>query len=167
MSSPVQSLHLQATTLRFQYMPAPGRIRRILNVIFWPVTKLQKLHEKRISAAPRPLESRKRALSLSRLSNPKGAREAIFQADSTLLGKLPYEVRQMIWKECLGGMTLHLKIDRRHLRGQSCGHGVPDTCWEFFGLYFSDIQMEKPENRQLLSLLLSCRQVYIHIHPRL
>jgi hypothetical protein len=165
MSSPVQSLHLQATTLRFQYMPVPRTMRRILNAIFWPVTKLHKLHQHRTTAPPRPLGPRKRLLSLSRPSSPGRAQRTVFQADSTLLTKLPYEIRQMIWKECLGGMTIHLRIDHRHLRGQICVEvETPDQCWEFFGLSFADKQTKPHNKRQLLSILLSCRQVYIYTY---
>jgi len=59
-------------------------------------------------------------------------------------------------------MTLHLKIANRRLRSQRCTEDEqPNTCWEFFGLQAKDKNSPRPIKRQLLSILLTCRQVYI------
>jgi len=161
MSTPVQSLHLQSSMLVFRYLPAPRALRRIVNTIFWPVTKIRELYVRRQTAPPRPLKLRKRSHSISMPTAGK-AEKTVFQANSELLTKLPFEIRQLIWKECLGGMTLHLKIENRHLRSQCCTEDLqPDTCWEFFGLQVKDRESKPSTKRQLLSILLACRQVYV------
>jgi hypothetical protein len=161
MSTPVQSLHLQSSMLVFRYLPAPRALRRIVNTLLWPVTKIRKLYVRRQNAPPRPLKLRKRSHSLS-LPTAGKAIKTVFQANSEILTKLPFEIRQLIWKECLGGMTLHLKIENRRLRSQCCTEDMkPDTCWEFFGLRVKDRESKRPTKRQLLSILLTCRQVYI------
>jgi hypothetical protein len=159
MSTPVQSLHLQSSMLVFRYLPAPRALRRIMNNLFWPVTKIKKLYVRRQTAPPRQLKLGKRSHSIS-LSTAGKAEKTVFQANSELLTKLPFELRQLIWKECLGGMTLHLKIANRRLRSQCCIEDVqPDTCWEFFGLQVKDKESKRLNKRQLLSILLTCRQV--------
>jgi hypothetical protein len=156
MSTPVQSLHLQSYMLVFQYLPAPRMLRRIMNTVFWPVTKIRKLYVRRQTAPPRQLKLRKRSHSISLPT----AGKSVFQGNSELLTKLPFEIRQLIWKECLGGMTIHLKIENRRLRSQTCAEDLrPDTCWEFFGLKVKDKKGKPPTKRQLLSILLTCRQM--------
>jgi hypothetical protein len=161
MSTPVQSLHLQSSMLVFRYLPAPRALRRIMNTLFWPVTKIKKLYVRRQTAPPRQLKLGKRSHLISQSTAGK-AEKTVFQVNSELLTKLPFELRQLIWKECLGGMTLHLKIANRRLRSQCCTENVlPDTCWEFFGLQVKDKESKRPNKRQLLSILLTCRQVLI------
>ncbi len=161
MSTPVQSLHLQASMLVFQYLPAPRALRRIISAIFWPVSKIKKLYIRRQSAPPRQLKLRKRSHSISAPSVGKTV-ETCFQASSELLTKIPFEIRQLIWKDSLGGMTVHLKTWNRRLRSQCCTKDMqPDKCWEFFGLQLKDRESKHPTRRQLISLLLTCRQVYI------
>jgi hypothetical protein len=171
MSTPVQSLHLQSSMLVFRYLPAPRMLRRIVNTVFWPVTKIRKLYVRRQTAPPCPLKLRKRSHSISLPITGK-AEKTVFQGNSELLTKLPFEIRQFIWKECLGGMTIHLKIENRRLCSQSCTENVqPDKCWEFFGLQIQDKKSKTPTERQLLSIILTCRQVYIllisTLQPRL
>lgn len=81
-----------------------------------------------------------------------------FQAQSSLLTKLPAEVRQMIWKEALGGQVLHIVRKKKN----KVRHKVrtrPVFIWDFkeLDLYGEDRILA---NWSLVSLLLTCRQVY-------
>jgi hypothetical protein len=128
-----------------------------------------------VGAPESRLKSRRRALTTSLSSY--GRRHLSSQSQSFLISRLPHEVRQLIWKECLGGMTFHL--DRRYncktrhtqLSYIMCrSPGEPESCeaacWPYWRSHDSPFEGNKAyENGmappQLLSILLSCRQVSV------
>lgn len=84
-------------------------------------------HEKRdgyrrIQALPKsihPRWRRREAISITR----GGKRR---QSDECGLLKLPREVRDMIWREVLGGETIYLNTRERRLRGKMCLENNPN-----------------------------------------
>lgn len=126
----------------------------------------------RILPAHRP-----RALTLSSSSYISATRKVIGdQSKCVLLGKLPSELRQMIWRECIGGVhayhldTVRSKYTERlivvnrkicRLRG-FCngldGSGIPCHSEDD---YNSMKRVPAASNRKIgmVSMLLSCRQV--------
>ena len=99
-------------------------------------------------APPQTLKQRKRALASE-------DSKTLVQPSSLLLIKLPVELRQAIWIECVGGMTVHLKIWDRSLRAVCCRCRERPSCKHL--RRFQDPDCEPGP----LSLLLSCRQVYV------
>ena len=120
----------------------------------------QAIRQGYLSLTPEPYllsNSRARALTLPLPLKPRNRQKTFDQSQCGLLTKLPFEVRQIIWMECLGGMKLHIDIRDRRLRhliysssDQSLCH---QTCWTW------PARPSDVPKRHLLSLLLSCRQV--------
>ncbi|KAL2054458.1 hypothetical protein ABVK25_005206 [Lepraria finkii] len=123
-----------------------------------PATKLMEKHHqrkveieeglRRDKPPPHPLKRRKRALTW------QTSKAVQSQDQSPLLAKLPLELRQLIWIECVGGMTVHLKIWDRRLRGVCCR--CPGMPW------CKHLRHFKTPHDELgpLDLLLTCHQVY-------
>jgi hypothetical protein len=88
------------------------------------------------------LKSRRRALTSASSSNDNCSLSS--QSASFLISKLPFEVRQMIWKYCLGGMTFHLhtryNLVARHTqlyyimcrspKSHTCVRGIAGHTWD-------------------------------------
>lgn len=93
---------------------------------------------------PKPLKYRKRALSndFKGSSNAQLMKMARSQKDSWLFD-LPPELRNQIWKACLGGLKLHFELQMNLLR---------QSTWGPSG--------ERRKNG-LLSLPLTCRRTYL------
>lgn len=94
---------------------------------------------------PKPLKYRKRALSndFKGSSNAQLMKMARSQKDSWLFD-LPPELRNQIWKACLGGLKLHFELQMNLLR---------QSTWGPSG--------ERRKNG-LLSLPLTCRRTLVH-----
>ncbi|KIM99250.1 hypothetical protein OIDMADRAFT_56405 [Oidiodendron maius Zn] len=101
-----------------------------------------------------PNAKRRRRLTLPLSAGSKALRTAD-QSQCNLLSKLPTEIRQLIWIECLGQMTFHLKIEDRKLRHTRCCSPTPASC---NGCY--RYRKGSQQNTHLLSLPLTCRQIY-------
>lgn len=100
------------------------------------------------------------------LTNRTGSESS--QRASLLLRRLPPEIRWQIWKLCLGGRTIHLRLGQSgQLHAIVCLSPRPELCDEYevnyggqygcsrYGFYENGMPMG-----QLLSLLLSCKQMY-------
>lgn len=139
----------------------------ILKGLFFPIFLLGDYTNKRRQAirqgyrsmVPEPHllnKSRARALTLPLPSGPTTRQRTYDQSQCHLLDKLPLEIRQIIWIQCLGGMKVHVAIRDRRLRRLSCSSSDPklchETCWT--------ARRSSDPKLQLLALLLSCRQVY-------
>ncbi|KAI2467338.1 hypothetical protein F4781DRAFT_402525 [Annulohypoxylon bovei var. microspora] len=162
--SPIHSAILALTMSSVNYVVA-GMLRGLLYPILLLGAYVQKRREAGRqgyrSIVPEPYllkRSRTRALTLPLPSRPRNRQRTSDQWQCDLLKKLPLEIRQIIWKMCLGGMKLHVDIRNRRLQYHPCSSPNPSlcykTCWAL---------MARPSggpNRQLLALLLSCRQVY-------
>jgi hypothetical protein len=104
------------------------------------------------------LKSRRRALTSS--SRPP----ALEQPQCNFLSKLPYEVRQLIWEMCLGGMKFHLKTryvskeKRKKLSYTICGSRADDpyVCENAVRKWSAGVYSEGMLPAQLLSPLLTC-----------
>lgn len=84
---------------------------------------------------------------------PPWLRRAASQSQSALLSKLPPEIRLLVWKQCLGGMRLHLYLKQTRCRSLPCRNmditnKCYGTCWSY-------------QDMVNQSLLLTCRQVYV------
>lgn len=92
------------------------------------------------------------------------------QSGSLLLSRVPLEIRQQIWKNCVGGMKIHISpgMEKNKLvlfRYQCCAETWDQDCLlACVGEWFKrDIEARKsgtpklPEN--LLSIFLTCRQM--------
>ena len=124
-----------------------------------PATKLiEKHHQRKVEIeeglrrdkpAPHPLKRRKRALTW------QASKAVQSQDQSSLLAKLPLELRQLIWIEYVGGMTVHLKIWDRRLQGVCCR--CPGMPW---CKHLRRFQTPHDEPGPL-NLLLTCHQVSV------
>jgi hypothetical protein len=123
--------------------------------------------------APKSMVSgRRRALTLLS-SIPRSSHDdepATLQSPCMLLAELPIEIRQQIWRECLGGMTFHLHLWQTleeaqiHLGHIICRSPCPEMCDELKGpkgCYKHSVSPPAPETpkRHLLSILLTCHQM--------
>ncbi|KAG9239000.1 hypothetical protein BJ875DRAFT_276201 [Amylocarpus encephaloides] len=107
----------------------------------------------------------------------KKASQQSSQPDSRLLSELPWEIRAMIWKECLTGMTFHLgkfSRDENHLSFIVCyskepsnPRWCPHSCWRQWYVYQPGSTQRRalsfyamPPKPPILPLLQSCRQTY-------
>ncbi|KAG9236731.1 hypothetical protein BJ875DRAFT_210704 [Amylocarpus encephaloides] len=140
-----------------------------LKVLFYPLLLLgdythkrrQSIRQGYLSLTPEPYflsKARTRALTLPLPPETRNRQKTLDQSQCDLLNKLPSEVRQIIWKECLGGMTLHIDIRDRRLRRFPCSSPDPKLCHESCWTWYP--RPNAVPKRQLLALLLSCRQVY-------
>jgi hypothetical protein len=120
-------------------------------------------------ALPSPLEEMKPCASSL---PPNFSRKIVsaFQIQSTLLGKLPAEIRMKIWKYAIGNQELHIISKYRRL-----GHAVCDAG------YWAENQSERPDLRassymftygslprtkqladwSMVNLLTTCRLMYV------
>ena len=110
---------------------------------------------------PAALRTRRRALTLpllDRRSGRKGCPNA--QSESPLFSKLPFELREQIWKECVGGEMLHIYWSDRHMHGLVC-QTPEDPRWSIDHSCWRSWQHEQRflEARGLIALLLTCRRV--------
>lgn len=78
--------------------------------------------------------------------------------ESQLLS-LPWEVRQMIWREVAGGMMIHWFIEDRKLRGMRCRAGNPN-CLLRCKVWLPKSKKNPWPTIGLSGLLLSCRLMY-------
>jgi hypothetical protein len=74
------------------------------------------------------------------------------------LARLPYEIRQQIWRNVLEGHTFHLSISDERLYGLLCVAEDSGRCNAWLGSRQSRAPDEIRKKRQMLSLLLTCRQ---------
>ena len=107
-----------------------------------------------------PVLPRERPLTapLSQANLGENFQRTFLQSQSLLLTRVPFDLRRLIWEYCLGGMILHVGIshdslDSRlsHVRCKTHKTALfshPHTCWDV-----------PDSQRNLLALLLSCRQV--------
>ena len=102
-----------------------------------------------------PNTKRRRRLTLPSPAGSKELRTAD-QSQCNLLSKLPTEIRQLIWIECLGQMTFHLEIRDRKLRHTRCCSPTPASC---NGCYRHRKGFQ--QDTHLLSLPLTCRQMSV------
>lgn len=101
-------------------------------VVAWPSYYLLHSHQKHqrernhvlrrpLGPRPRKFPRRRRALSIPARNHS--------QEQCRLLAKLPFEVRQMIWKECLGDNQFHLRVNDGQLSAIICSSVKPDGCY--------------------------------------
>jgi len=113
--------------------------------------------------APVHLDVRRSLTIASDNADGASTRSPVNQSRCLLLSTLPPELRQKIWRNCLGGMTLHLEFRDRRLCHILCLSPTPGSCDTFGGAggcwQFSNPDANHPK-RHLLSILLSCRQIY-------
>ena len=89
-----------------------------------------------------------------------------------LITGLPPEIRRLIWKEVLGGQTIHLEKRSRRLSHVICVAADQNTCNDIYGTYGCWVSKSRglrlPElPRHLPALLLTCKQVYVrHMSPK-
>ena len=101
------------------------------------------------AAVPKPLPRKRRALSTS-------ARDAPLERMG-LLGRLPFEIRRMVYRHALGGRLLHI----RHRPAQKrMGHY--DAYEDIYRSYSAEKKPWKknPQNGKT-ALLKTCRQIYV------
>lgn len=159
----------------------------ILKTIFYPVLLWGDYHHRRrqnvrqgyISLSPEPyfLKSpRKRALTLPLPSNGQRRQMTHDQSQSALLTRLPFDVRHIIWKECLGGM-IHMDIRDRRLVSIVCRNCEGALYNSTFCMCSRTEGPLRPQfhstawvgssgpKRQLLALLMSCRNMWAASFP--
>jgi hypothetical protein len=134
------------------------------------------------SAPPETLPlKRKRALTLPL---PEGTgfawrsvppQETNYQLQSLFCSKLVPEIRRQIYQEVLapGDQELHLANADRRLCSMRCVDtqtpGWRHTCWGVHrqdGTYKSHLRNDAPPDEKLLSLLCTCRLMYVPSIPR-
>jgi hypothetical protein len=110
---------------------------------------------------------RRRALTsiLSTLRSEQSAHVQVIdrQPQSLLLSKLPPEMRQLIWKECLGGMTFHLRVRNRKLIHVPCASPEPASCNSEQGALGCYNHLYYRTKGNLLALLHTCRYVLVKL----
>jgi hypothetical protein len=74
-----------------------------------------------------------------------------------LLMLLPTEIRQQIWKDVLGGFTIHLHLEHRRLRGWVCCAPDPKNCNNVKAFHCAPGGRLDIERKEIISLLLVCR----------
>jgi hypothetical protein len=83
----------------------------------------------------------------------QSARQYHTQSQCLLLMKLPLELRDLIWHECVGDMIIHLRYLKKSLRRIECPS-------RDLGRHI--LQSELYKRRKLLSILLTCRKVQVY-----
>jgi hypothetical protein len=148
----------------------------LLCCISWPFSRLARSSKKRqreIDAGYR-LESlpgrsivkkRRRALTLP-LPLPIGSeKDGHASPPSGLLTKLPIELRQQIWRECMGGVNFHIGFGWvQHLHSIVCCSPNTERCDDMYGhtgcrKYSAPRSMRNRPEMCVVSLLLTCRQM--------
>ena len=120
------------------------------------------------SDAVRPLPAvRARALTMPFLPLP--GQQIKQQSQSALMGRLPSELRRMIYLEVLGGQVLHIvPMPKRLCYVRCCADPTEDSraqqCWSTrpICVWCHDILAAPPPVERLQSLVMTCRQVYAH-----
>lgn len=104
---------------------------------------------------------RRRKLPKFKFRNTSSEAALEAQNDSILLQKLPPEVRNMIWKEAMGGRTIHLWYRKKKFGNLRCVCPSEDPkewnyqnrcrlrCW----------RQEQSSEKEMLGLVLSCRSM--------
>jgi len=144
------------------HMPQPANILiNAGNHLINPVTKLIKAQHQliqdfqagyfRTDPEPLPLKHGKKRESRDLAASSKWE-------ESQLLS-LPWEVRQMIWKEAVGGMLIHWFIKDRKLRGMRCRSGNPN-CQLRCKVWLCKSKKDPWPTIGLIGLLFSCRLIY-------
>ena len=133
--------------------------------------------KRRIDNAPVPLpKSRARSLTL-RLSPPAAhgkakkkdvtAQRTIDQLESSILYRLPLEIRIMVWEHALGGNHVHITRKRKRLGHAICPNpnlaieGGKELCTATRDGYGFWRATEYPKKMSPLSLLKTCRQMCV------
>jgi hypothetical protein len=115
---------------------------------------------------PRGIKTCRRRRPLTQPPGQVSSRQSRTKPQCLLLAHLPLELRQLIWIEFLGGMTIHLTI-QDHLKspetlGQTkCSLANGGACDEFgdSGGRLNHQSVEYMHRKQLISILLTCRTV--------
>lgn len=101
-----------------------------------------------------------RIQSQGNLTPSRSPGDAFSQTSSTLLARLPFELREMIWKECLGDMIIQLQMFDPSYQFSMCTyHG---NMWECDN-YRNSCSYCRPSSalESLMALLLTCRQTFV------
>jgi len=114
----------------------------------------------RITAQPNI--RRRRVLTLSTDLSSQQALQSQ-QPQSLILAKLPPEIRQYIWEECLSGMTFHLEFLERKLIQNACASPKPESCDTIYGASGCHGRSASCEGRNLLALLQTCKLVSVKL----
>lgn len=126
--------------------------------------------------APPPLPvKRKRSLTITDVPHARRSREqhTCTQSQSTLLGRLPLEIREMIFSFTLAGsdtILIYRRADRRlgHYTRDKRRYSKlpPGLCWGFDQTITGAWKVDRKTDRvhgDLLSLILTCRRAYVYI----
>lgn len=76
---------------------------------------------RRVGPLPSKLPRRRRALTLV------SGRD--LESQCPLISALPFEIRQIIWKECLTGVQFHIRVYDGQIRGFICSSMQPHLCY--------------------------------------
>lgn len=136
--------------------------------IYYAEYSTQRRHDRRdgrrapTGSKPAALRTRRRALTLPLLDRRSGRKRCPnAQSGSPLFSKLPFELREQIWKECVGGEMLHIYWSDRHTHGlvrqtpEDPRWSIDHSCWRS-----RQHEQRFLETRGLIALLLTCRRVY-------
>lgn len=103
---------------------------------------------------------RRRALTLSDALSAEQAFQ-FGQPQSPIIYKLPFEIRQHIWEECLGGMAFHLYAYDRKLINVACASPETASCDSDRGAAGCHHHPDFHEMGNLLALLQTCKLVLV------
>lgn len=142
-------------------MTALEALEVVLGVFFIPYDLISQHNQNRrreIDEGLRPSEQQ-----VPRGINRKGPRRALSQIEacaqaSSLLSRLPIELRQHIWNLLLGDMKFHLLVRGHRFGHQKCHSPDYAKC---VGFTKSERCPAYPTPLELLAVLLTCRQMYV------
>jgi hypothetical protein len=133
--------------------------------------QLNKITPPLLDALPAPLsETKPHTLSL-RPSLPRKTSSAS-QIQSTLLGKLPPEIRVVIWKYIIGNQEVHIVSKFGRIGHTICDAGYwaenradrPDLRASSYMFTYGTLPTTKQlADWNMLSLLRTCRLMYVHV----
>lgn len=121
--------------------------------------------QRRRGLQPKPqfLKPRKRTLTLPMSAGGRTRLRTDSQSECVLLWRLPVELRRQIWEYHLGGIVFHMSVVKRKLASFTCTS--PDECSNLrrhsCSRSYAIKRFQECDNRNLLALLLTCRQVYV------
>jgi hypothetical protein len=122
------------------------------------IYKPRELAVSRPRALSLPLEKKgQEKASWSLWSTPQVRQQTIVQSDSLLLTKLPPDIRIKIWELVVGGYTIEVFRGHGRLLHRLQDEDVDDAD---YGSPMPDYYTDAPRTN-LLSLLKTCRQVYV------
>ena len=121
--------------------------------------RLQDIEISYLRKAPEPRPLRHKRL---RESRDLTRNLAASSWEKSPLLRLPWEVRNMIWKEAAGGMMIHWSIEDRRLRGMRCRSNNPNCLLRCSDWLQKSSQTPWP-TMGIIGMLLSCRQVWVKI----